>query len=69
MILTECPECDRPIQFPLQRDKIGAFIPHECPDCDCRMVIEQRRVDGTTYTEEYFLENVMEERGLEKQEW
>lgn len=62
-IITECPDCDRPIMVGMGP---GAFAPHECDDCGCEMVIEMTRIGGTTYERSDFLENVLPGLDLER---
>lgn len=54
--MTECVECDRPLMVGLSA---GRFAPLECEDCGATNIIEMTRMDGTTYSEAHFLEEVL----------
>lgn len=63
-IITECLDCDRPLFTSL--GITGTFAPVECEDCGARIVVEQTRMDGHTYREEEFVEDVLPDSGLER---
>lgn len=59
MIITNCPECGRPAFVDPGGGIFGTYVPVECPDCDCTMVVEVTRTGGKTYEQANFEENVL----------
>lgn len=66
-ITTECPSCDRPVMVYLAEGLTGTWMPHDCDDCGETMVIEQTRMNGTTYAEDDFVADVLPDMdGIER---
>lgn len=68
MIFTECTECGQPLTMVLMESIAGTdrYAPLECDECGTRVVVEQTRMGGRTYGEEYFLENILPEGEIER---
>jgi hypothetical protein len=45
---------------------LGTYVPRECPDCGETVVVEMTTMGGTTYAEDYFVDEVLPGLDIER---
>lgn len=64
MIITACPYCNNGIMTPIQ--DLGTHKAEKCEECEKVCWVTMSRLDGKTYSHEYFKENIVPEKDWDK---